>query len=648
MFSQGEVINSPASLLPEAELLDSFGCKSLFAVPVFINSTFWGFVLFEDLTEDRFFDDECAEMLRSAAFLCANTVIRHEQAAKIRDSSVRLEAALKDAEKASHAKSDFLASMSHDMRTPLNAVIGLSGLSLENKHLDEETQSNFEKIYNAGSTLLSLVNDILDISKIEAGKLEVVPSDYEIPNIINDTITQNILRIGEKPIELKLIIDENMFTHLNGDELRIKQIMNNLLSNAIKYTREGMVELSMLCTQENTAPRDHGVVWLDIQVRDTGMGIKPEDMKKLFIDYSQIDLESHHKIEGTGLGLAITKRLAEIMDGSISVESEYGKGSVFTVRLKQKFINDERIGSEVVENLKKFRYSNSKRSQSAQLKRISLPHAKVLIVDDNTMNLDVAKGLLKPYGMHIDCVTNGQESVDIVKAEKMKYNAIFMDHMMPGMDGIEATQLIRSLDSQYAKTVPIIAVTANAIIGNEKMFLEKGFSAFLPKPVNIIELDSVITKWICNNPPVTDGDDPQSDESVNGNENNDTKSKRESKNPALEIPGVLMDAGLELYGGDMDLYQFTVGSFVALTPATIEGMRIVTEESLADYAILVHSLKSACAAIGAEELREKARQLEIKSKAGDLTGVLAENHELLKDAESLINDAKVWLETLGN
>jgi CheY-like chemotaxis protein len=304
------------------------------------------------------------------------------------------------------------------------------------------------------------------------------------------------------------------------------------------------------------------------------------------------------------------------------------------VRLKQKVTNDKRIGLEVVENLKKFRYSDSKRGQHAQLIRISLPNANVLIVDDTIMNLDVAKGLMKPYGMLIDCVTSGQEAVDAIKAEKVKYNAIFMDHMMPGMDGIEAAELIRGLDSEYAKTVPIIALTANAIIGNEKMFLEKGFDAFLSKPINILQLDSVIKKWIENNSQTA--------------ANKEASALHSNGASPGQLPGLDMKAGLALYGGDMEILKFAIESFIAHTPEIIAELQNPTEEGLQNYAIHIHSLKSSFAAIGAEELRERARQLEMISKAGDLSGVLAANGDLLKDTDVFTSNAKTWLAKFGN
>ena len=399
---------------------------------------------------------------------------------------------LEVAEQTSKAKSEFLASISHEMRTPLNAVLGLSGLTLEMAGLSEEAAVNLEKIYSSGSTLLNIVNDILDISKIEAGKLELLPNEYDIPSLINDVITQNILRVGSKLITFSLDISPDIPASLYGDDLRIKQILNNLLSNSFKYTSEGSVELGVRCERVD----DEEIVWMKIWVKDTGIGIRPEDIDKLFLKYSQVDTRANRKIEGTGLGLAITKKMVELMDGTIDVESEYGKGSTFTIRFKQKVVDGTDIGETVVNNLKSFRYSNAKRKQSTGIKRTKMPYARVLIVDDNITNLDVAKGLMKPYGMQIDCVTGGRQAIDAIVAEEGRYSAIFMDHMMPEMDGIEATKRIREIGTNYTKNIPIIALTANAVAGNEVKFLQNGFQDFLSKPIDLSRLDETLRRWV--------------------------------------------------------------------------------------------------------------------------------------------------------
>ena len=524
-------------------------------------------------------------------------------------------------ESANNAKSDFLARMSHEMRTPLNAVIGLSGLTLDMDGLEKEAKTNLEKVYNAGSTLLNIVNDILDISKIEAGKFELIPNEYDIPSLVNDTITQNILRIGEKPIEFRLDISESMPSRLYGDDLRIKQIINNLLSNAFKYTEKGIVEIGIRSERENKSD----TVWVTVWVKDTGRGIHPGDIDKLFANYSQVDIRANHKIEGTGLGLAITQKMLEAMDGTITVDSKYGEGSTFTVKFKQKFITDSTIGAATVNNLKGFRYTDRMRGKDSQIVYSNIPHARVLVVDDIVTNLDVAKGLMKPYHMQIDCVTGGQEAIDAIRYEKVKYDAIFMDHMMPGIDGIEAMQRIREIGTDYAKNVPIIALTANAITGNEEMYLFKGFQAFLSKPISIKQLDTIIKRWIRDK--TFDADSIHDPAGLSG---------------LPELPGVDTKIGSELYSGMLGVYLPVLRSYADNMPAVINNLQNVTKESLSDYAISIHGLKGASAGIGAEGIRKRASELEMMANAGDLQGVIGLNDEFLFDVESIIDSIAIW------
>ena len=393
------------------------------------------------------------------------------------------------AEESNKAKSRFLANMSHEMRTPLNVVVGLTDLMLEEEIADTELKDNLNKVSTAGNTLLGIINNVLDISKIEADKLELTLINYELPSLLNDIITLNVIRIEEKPVEFKLDIKEDILCRLYGDDLRVKQIINNLLGNAFKYTQRGVISLSI--STEHSGPN----VWMNITISDTGIGIKDEDKSKIFTDYGQADTRSNRGVEGTGLGLAITQRLVKMMGGEISFESEFGKGSIFRARIRQGYIDSTQIGPVVTENLKHFRYTEDKHSKGRKLIRPDLSYAKVLVVDDMQTNLDVAAGLLGKYKMQVDCVSNGREAVERMRDENV-YNAIFMDHMMPGMDGVETANAIRALGTDYAKKIPIIALTANAIHGTEEMFYEMGFQGFIPKPINIMLLDSILRKWI--------------------------------------------------------------------------------------------------------------------------------------------------------
>ena len=543
-----------------------------------------------------------------------------------------LEIALEEAREANSAKSNFLARMSHEIRTPLNVIIGLSELTLEAGGLSDDAHTNLEKIYNSGAMLLSIVNDILDISKIEAGKLELIPVDYDIPSLINDTVTQSIIRLGEKPIEFILSIDENLPTRLYGDDLRVKQIINNLLSNACKYTKDGTVEFGVNCERETGSD----TVWMTIFVRDTGIGISPEDMaNRLFKDYAKIDAMSNRAIEGTGLGLSIAMTLTELMGGSIKVESEYGKGSTFTARFQQKRINDDIIGAEVVNNLKEFQHSAGKRMRHSQLVRIRLPYARVLVVDDNVTNLDVAKGMLQAYGMKIDCVTGGQQAIDAVRMEKVRYDAIFMDHMMPGMDGVETTRVIREkIGTEYAATVPIIALTANAIMGNKEMFLSNGFQAFISKPIEIAHLDPVIRQWVRDKNREDEFADELKDENVPVGRGGSDQGRMIS---CMEnIDGLNTGKGLERFDWDEKLYQRVLQSFVTNTRIILETIEDVKEGNLEDYIFAVHGIKGSSRGIGADKVGDMAEALEKKSKSGDLDYIRANHPNFFKTADDLI------------
>ena len=546
----------------------------------------------------------------------------------IREASIQLEAALEAARNASQAKTNFLAGMSHEMRTPLNAVIGLSALTLEGSDLYGESRLNIEKVYNAGVTLLHMVNDILDISKIEAGRFELVPVVYDLPSLINDTVTQSGTFLGGKPVSFTLDIKEDLPVRLYGDDLRIKQIINNLLSNAFKYTRQGTVVLRVRCAREDND------VWLTVQVQDTGIGIRPEDIPGLFADYHKLDLRANRNIEGTGLGLPIAKNMAEMMDGSIAVESEYGKGSTFTVKLRQGFVADDTIGVEMVKNLENFRYAYSKRDGNLQMRRARLSYARVLVVDDIVTNLDVAKGMLQLYGMQVDCVTGGQQAIDAVRAEKVRYNAIFMDQMMPGLDGIETTRIIREkIGTEYARTIPIIALTANAVVGNDQIFLRNGFQAFLSKPIETAALDAVIQEWVR---------DKKLEEELQ-----DTAESAQEEGAVEIFPwhmdGVDLQKGFERFGKDEGSFLQVLRSYATNTRPLLEAIRRVDKDALPDYAIIVHGIKGSSGGIYADAVSAKAAALEEAAKAGDYSFVSANNPAFLESVAHLVADLECLL-----
>jgi PAS domain S-box-containing protein len=555
-------------------------------------------------------------------------------------------AAKREAEAANEAKNVFLAQMSHEMRTPLSAVIGLSELVLENGGLNRENEVYLDKIYNAGSTLLSIVNDILDISKIEAGKFEIHPQEYDVPSLINDAITQNVLRIHSKPVHFTLNINENVPARLYGDDIRVKQVLSNLLSNAFKYTDDGAVKLHI------DYERNGNSIWTTFRVSDTGVGIRPDDLERLFTDYTRFDETVNRKISGTGLGLSITKRLVELMDGEIAAESEYGKGSVFTAKIRQQHVNDSVIGIEMAEHLRNFQYTTSKRRSGSQLNRVRIPYARVLVVDDNLTNLDIAKGLMKPYGMEIDCVTSGQAAIEAIREKKHEYSAVFMDHMMPGMDGVEAVRIIRNeIESGYAKTIPIIALTANAVAGNREWFISQGFNAFVSKPIDIFRLDSVIRRWIWAPEKESFSDDSpafvekrENPDRRNGGDRRISNRRNipDERLAAGKIEGVDWAKGIDLFG-DEESFLRVLRSFAVNTLPLLEKISEVSAGTLADYAITVHGIKSSSRGICAGEIGALAETLELSAKSGNLDSVVSHNSDFLKAARKLIEGIEAYL-----
>ncbi|MCL2184824.1 MAG: ATP-binding protein [Treponema sp.] len=391
------------------------------------------------------------------------------------------------AEMSNRSKGIFLAQMSHEIRTPMNAILGISEIQLHDKTLSANAEEGYRKIYESGNLLLNIINDILDFSKIDAGKLEIVCTQYEIPELINNAVQLNCMRFKHKPLSIKINLDKNTPHDLIGDGLRIKQILNNLLSNAFKYTDKGEVELSV---HAETGFNDKTVI-LVLKVRDTGQGMTENQVLRIFDEYSRFNLDTNRSISGTGLGMSITKRLIDIMNGEIHVESKPCEGSIFTVRLPQTLYGSAVCGEEAVKNLQEFNFRGATLHKKTQIVYEQMPYGKVLVVDDVTSNLLVAKGLLMPYGLNIETSNNGFEAIEKIKTNK-QYDIIFMDHMMPGIDGIKTTNILRAM----GYTQPIVALTANAVIGQEEVFLSNGFDGFIPKPIDSCKLNRILIEFI--------------------------------------------------------------------------------------------------------------------------------------------------------
>ena len=488
-FLNKEYINSPVYELPQSDqdLLLPFDIKSIVIIPMFLQERFWGFFSLDDCLKERRFSEEEIDILRSGGLLVANAFLRNEMTQNIRNTAVQLEVALKEAWDANTAKSKFLATMSHEIRTPMNVILGITESYLEDKTLSKEMREGYEKIYNAGDLLLHIINDILDLSKIEAGKLELILVKYEVMSMINDAAHMNTIRFQHKAIKFNLNVDENIPAELYGDELRIKQILNNLLNNAFKYTDSGEVNLSFAV--ENSTLNNNIILLL--RVSDTGQGMTEDQMKRLFNDYTRFNLETNRNTVGTGLGMAITRNLVNLMNGEITVESEVGKGSVFTVRIPQRVNGAGVLGKKAAANLQNFVFKNAAQEKYGKIQREPMPYGKVLVVDDMESNLDVAKLLLRPYQLQIDTAKSGFEAIDLIKAGK-DYDIVFMDHMMPKMDGVETAKMIRDLGYKD----PIIALTANAVLGQSEMFLANGFDGYISKPIDMRQLNDSLNKFI--------------------------------------------------------------------------------------------------------------------------------------------------------
>ncbi len=491
------------------------------------------------------------------------------------------------AENASQAKSSFLANTSHEIRTPMNAILGMSELILREDTLTPTVRENAVAIKQASNNLLAIINDILDFSKIESGKLEILPAEYYLASIINDVVNITKTNIQSNLVNLITDIDPNLPSVLWGDEVRLRQIMLNLLSNAVKFTSEGQITLAI----QGSIKADD--IFITIAISDTGIGIKPSDMDKLFSEFSQVDLQKNKKVQGTGLGLAISKKLANMMDGDITIESEYGKGTTFTLTVRQNIVNPEPIGVTVFDG---------RPAEISEIKFIA-PTAKILIVDDVETNLKVAKGLMALYEIQIDTALSGSEAIKMV--QKTYYDIVFMDHMMPEMDGIEAAQRIRSLGLDK---LIIVALTANAISGVKEMFINSGMNDFLAKPIEMSKLNTVLEKWL-----------PKAKQIK-------TSSRQKiSEAATFKIDDIDTNQGIRLTGGTLEGYIATLGFFSKDAASKIEEInRSLENDDVPLFTTYVHALKSAAASIGAAELAELAKQLEEAGNKDDI-GYIAEN-----------------------
>ncbi len=498
---------------------------------------------------------------------------------------------------AGNAKAQFLANMSHEIRTPINTIIGMNEMILREGQ-DDTVREYAQNVENASNLLLGLINDILDFSKIEAGKMDIVETEYYLSKVLADIVKGIQIKADGKKLTLNVNIEESLPAILKGDEIRIRQILNNLLSNAVKYTKEGCITF----TVKGVYSQDDFM--LQLSVEDTGMGIRPEDMERLFSSFQRLEEKKNRYIEGTGLGLNITKRLTEMMGGSIEVTSEYGKGSCFTVKIPQQVMDAAPLGkldeayqrdSFVRENFES---------------RLYAPAAEILVVDDNEMNLLVAKSLLKRTGIRLTMAQGGSECLKLCR--NYKFDLILMDHMMPEPDGIETLHLLRKDEGNPNRNTKVIVLTANAISGMDEMYKKEGFTDYLSKPIVAQKLEEMLCKYL-------------------------PEEKLEKRMATM----VDKKAGLGYCEGDEEMYREMVRAFCKQGEKYVSELtKYFSERDWKNYRIIVHSLKSTALVIGAGDFSEHAKKLELAAKEEKETLLLAEGETFLAEYVELLKQLK--------
>ena len=514
------------------------------------------------------------------------------------------------ADSANKAKSDFLADMSHEIRTPINAVLGMNEMILRQSD-DEQILEYSSNIKSAGNTLLSLINNILDFSKIEDGKMSLVPVEFDTAELIDALVNSVSERARAKGLELNIDVDRSVPSRLYGDDVRIGQVITNLLTNAVKYTENGSVTLRV---------RNNGTVGENVKLRfdviDTGIGIKEEDLGKLFESFKRIEETRNRHIEGTGLGISIVCKLLEMMDSKLDVESRYAIGSTFGFDLKLRVVDAAPVGE-----------AGSKTKNSAakdKAEHLYAPSARVLVTDDNDMNLKVATNFLKIFGITPVTCSSGSATIELMRKEK--FDIVFLDHMMPEMDGIETLRKLK--DEGLTEGTVMIALTANAVVGAEEQYLSAGFDGYLSKPITIEDIEKALAQYL-------PADIIGRNEDVSKNDQNNKENKSITIDTARQI-GLNVDSALVYSCGDEDFYLELLTDYAGQASDRCAELTSYLEAgNLKDYEILVHSVKSSSKTIGADDLSELAKSLEAAAKDSDADYVRQHHDALVSGLEEL-------------
>ncbi|MBQ7545089.1 MAG: response regulator [Synergistaceae bacterium] len=544
--------------------------------------------------------------------LVADTTRLHreqeERSRQLEDALALAKAATEQARRANSAKSEFLANMSHEIRTPINAVLGMNEMIIR-----ESTNSRIttyaRNIESAGRNLLSIINDILDFSKIEAGKMEISEADYKLSSVLNDVTNMIVFKARQKDLQFTVNVDEALPDGLFGDEVRVRQVITNILNNAVKYTHEGSVTMDV--SGEMTAEES---IELVIRITDTGIGIKEDDLPKLFKKFERVDLVKNNTVEGTGLGLSITQNLLRMMGGHVSVESVYGQGSTFTIHLPQKIISPEPIGNF---HEKFERYVHALKAYRESFKA---PDAFLLVVDDTDMNLTVIEGLLSKTEINLDTASSGQEALGFTTQKK--YDLILMDHRMPGMDGTQTMNNIRAQDGGLNADTPIICLTADAVSGARAKYIEQGFTDYLSKPVDGPNLEAALIKYLPDEKIIVQEEAEEEQAEPQGLS---PLEEFYSQTEGLDYAEAVKNCATE------EILAKTLQQFYNSIANNLRDIsKFFEEQDIPNYTIKVHALKSSARLIGAQELSDMARHLEDCGNAGDLDEIAARTPALLE------------------